>query len=110
MILDSGFTGSVAIPEEWANRLDLRYAGIQSFALANGQIIECPTYLGVMRLGQTERLFEFIVTGEALLGIEFLQRLNARVILDCKIGALSITGELPAQEPLQSKSLKRGGG
>src|SRR5262249_57384810 len=29
LILDSGFTGSVAISEDWANRLELRYAGIQ---------------------------------------------------------------------------------
>jgi len=36
MVVDSGFTGSVAIPEEWGERLDLSYAGIQSFALANG--------------------------------------------------------------------------
>jgi len=50
VILDSGFTGSVAIPEEWANRLELRYAGIQTFELANGQIVEFPTYLGVIRL------------------------------------------------------------
>ena len=47
MILDSGFTGSIAISEEWANRLDLRYAGIQPFELANGQIVEFPTYLGI---------------------------------------------------------------
>lgn len=37
MILDSGFTGSIAISEEWAKRLDLRYAGIQPFELANGR-------------------------------------------------------------------------
>ena len=77
LILDSGFTGSVAIPEEWADRLDLRYAGIQTFALANGQIVEFPTYLGSIRFGQAEGLFEVIVTGEALLGMEFLQRLKA---------------------------------
>lgn len=109
LVLDSGFTGSVAIPEEWADRLDLRYAGIQTFALANGQIVEFPTYLGIVRLGQTERLFEVIVTGEALLGIEFLQRLNARVILDCKMGTLSIIGALTAQDPLKRKSSKSGG-
>jgi len=40
MILDSGFTGSIAISEEWANRLQLRYAGIQPFELANGQVVE----------------------------------------------------------------------
>ena len=43
MIVDSGFTGSVAIPEEWGDRLDLRYAGIQSFTLANGQTVEFPS-------------------------------------------------------------------
>ena len=55
MILDSGFTGSVAISEEWANRLDLRYAGIQPFELANGQIVEFPTYLGAVRLAGPKR-------------------------------------------------------
>lgn len=71
-IVDSGFTGSVAIPEKWAERLDLSYAGIQAFTLANGQIVEFPTYLGLVRFGQKEALFEFIVTGEALLGWNFL--------------------------------------
>jgi predicted aspartyl protease len=99
----------VAIPEEWADRLDLRYAGIQTFALANGQIVEFPTYLGSVRLGQAEGLFEVIVTGEALLGMEFLQRLNARAILDCKKGTLSIIGALPAQEPVKRKSNKSRG-
>ncbi len=39
LILDSGFTGSIAISEEWANRLDLRYAGIQPFELAKRAIL-----------------------------------------------------------------------
>jgi hypothetical protein len=82
-----------AIPEEWANRLDLRYAGIQLFELANGQIVEFPTYLGVVRLGQGEGLFEVIVTGEALLGMEFFERLEARIIIDCATKTISIIGE-----------------
>jgi predicted aspartyl protease len=93
MILDSGFTGSVAIPEEWANRLELPYAGIQTFELANGQIVEFPTYLGDVRLGQAAGLFEIIVTGEALLGMEFLERLKARAAIDCKTRKVLITGE-----------------
>ena len=99
LVLDSGFTGSVAIPEEWANRLELRYAGIQTFELANGQIVEFPTYLGGVRLGQATGLFEIIVTGESLLGMEFLERLQARVIIDCKTRKVLITGELPAHSP-----------
>lgn len=94
MILDSGFTGSIAISEEWANRLDLRYAGIQPFELANGQIVEFPTYLGIVRLGGVGGLFEFVVTGETLLGMEFFQRLRARIVLDCRGGKVQVDGEM----------------
>ena len=97
LVLDSGFTGSVAIPEEWADRPDLRYAGVQTFALANGQIVEFPTYLGIVRFGQAEGIFEVIVTGEALLGMEFLQRLKARAVIDCKARTVSISGKVPAR-------------
>ena len=94
MILDSGFTGSIAISEQWANRLDLRYAGIQPFELANGQIMEFPTYLGFVRLGRVEALFEFIVTGETLLGMEFFERLGARIVMDCGGGKVQVDGEV----------------
>jgi len=94
MVVDSGFTGSVAIPEEWGERLDLSYAGIQSFALANGQAVEFPTYLGMVRFGQDEKLFEFIVTGEALLGMEFFERLRAQITIDCKAGKVLVEGEI----------------
>ena len=94
MILDSGFTGSIAISEEWANRLDLRYAGIQTFGLANGQIVECPTYLGLVRFGPVEALFEFVVTGETLLGMEFFERLGARIVMDCRGGKVEVDGEI----------------
>ena len=94
MILDSGFTGSIAISEEWANRLELRYAGIQPFELATGQIVEFPTYLGFVRLGRVEALFEFIVTGETLLVMEFFERLRARIVMDCRGGTIRIEGEM----------------
>jgi len=94
MILDSGFTGSIAISEEWANRLDLRYAGIQPFELANGQIVEFPTYLGIVRLVRVEALFEFIVTGETLLGMEFFDRLRAKIVMDCRDGKVQVEGEM----------------
>jgi hypothetical protein len=32
--------------------LDWRYAGVQPFELANGQIVEFPTYLGFVRFGR----------------------------------------------------------
>ena len=94
VILDSGFTGSIAISEEWANRLELRYAGIQPFEFANGQIVELPTYLGFVRIGRVETLFEFIITGETLLGMEFFERLGARIVMDCRGGKVQVDGEV----------------
>jgi len=94
VILDSGFTGSIAISEEWANRLQLRYAGIQPFELANGQVVELPTYLGFVRIGRVETLFEFIITGETLLGMEFFERLGARIVMDCRAGKVQVDGEV----------------
>ena len=94
MILDSGFTGSIAVSEEWANRLDLRYAGIQPFELATGQVVELPTYLGFVRFGRVETLFEFIVTGETLVGMEFFERLKARIVMDCRGGTVRIEGDM----------------
>ena len=94
LILDSGFTGSIAISEEWANRLDLRYAGIQPFELANGQIVEFPTYLGSVRLGRVDALFESIVTGETLLGMEFFERLGARIVMDCRGSKVQVDGSI----------------
>jgi predicted aspartyl protease len=99
LILDSGFTGSVAIPEEWANRLELRYAGIQTFELANGQIVEFPTYLGAVQLGQAAGLFEIVVTAEALLGMEFFERLKARIVIDWRTKKVSCTGNLRPKFP-----------
>ena len=65
-----------------------------AFELANGQIVEFPTYLGFVRFGRVEALFEFIVTGEALLGMEFFERLRARIVLECRRGRIQVEGEI----------------
>ncbi len=72
----------------------LALRGIQPFELANGQIVEFPTYLGFVRLGRLDALFEFIVTGETLLGMEFFERLGARIVMDCRGRKVRVEGEL----------------
>ncbi len=51
---------------------------------------------GPVRFGRITRLFEFIVTGEALLGMEFFEKIGATITLDCKSGHVLIEGELAA--------------
>lgn len=56
--------------------------------------MEFPTYLGFVRCGRLEALFEFIVTGEMLLGMEFFERLGARIVMDCRGGKVQVDGEV----------------
>ncbi len=51
---------------------------------------------GPVRFGRITRLFEFIVTGEALLGMEFFEKIGATITFDCKSGHVLIEGELAA--------------
>ena len=56
--------------------------------------MEFPTYLGLVRFGPAEALFEFVVTGETLLGMEFFERLGARIVMDCRGGKVEVDGEM----------------
>jgi hypothetical protein len=58
--------------------VDLRYAGIQPIELANGQIVEFPTYLGFVRCGRVEALYEFIVTGGDVVGDGVLREAGSK--------------------------------
>jgi hypothetical protein len=50
--------------------------------------------LGIVRLSRVEALFEYIVTGETLLGMEFFERLRARIVMDCRDGKVQVEGEM----------------
>jgi hypothetical protein len=41
-----------------------------------------------------EALFEFIVTGETLLGMEFFERLGARIVIDCRGSKVRVDGAI----------------
>jgi len=47
-----------------------------------------------VRIGRVETLFEFIITGETLLGMEFFERLGARIVMDCRAGKVQVDGEV----------------
>ncbi|MBI2361456.1 MAG: hypothetical protein HYV04_21530, partial [Deltaproteobacteria bacterium] len=49
---------------------------------------------GEPRFGRVEALFEFIVTGETLLGMEFFERLGARIVMDCRGGRVEVSGQI----------------
>lgn len=72
-VVDTGFTGALAVPEEIARSLDFDLVGFDTFTLATGREVELPVYLGIVRLGR-HRMKTWFILGEALIGMEFLER------------------------------------
>lgn len=80
LVVDTGFTGSVALQQELIDQLGLRVAAETTFLLANGQKVLLPVYLGQVRLGENS-LDTWFVPGENLLGMELLAQLGRELIL-----------------------------
>ena len=88
-VVDTGFTGSIAIPKEVARRLRLTFVGIQSLTLATGVEVEVPLYVGNVRVGTRVVETSFIV-GDALIGMELLEEIASGVRFDLEGRNLSI--------------------
>lgn len=70
-IVDTGFTGAVAVPEEMLSLLDVEHIGYDTFTLATGRDVELPVFLGEVRIGR-RRVQTWFIVGDHLIGMEFL--------------------------------------
>ena len=70
-VIDTGFTGGIALTEEMLKRLDLDFVGYDTFTLATGDEVELPMFLGQVLVG-ARRIETSFILGENLLGMEFL--------------------------------------
>ena len=81
MVLDTGFTGQVLLPERYVNRLGLAVDRSTQGHLANGEFIAIPSGDAVVIWRGTPRNIQFVQTGtEPLIGMEFLW--NHRITID----------------------------
>ncbi len=79
-VIDTGFTGSVAVPSTLARRINSTFVAIDTYTLATGLRIELPMYIGSMQIG-AHRLEGFVI-GDALVGMEFLEQVCSHVHVD----------------------------
>ncbi len=70
-IVDTGFTGAVAVPEEMLSSLNVEHIGYDTFMLATGQEVELPVFLGEVKIGH-RRVQTWFIAGDHLIGMEFL--------------------------------------
>lgn len=83
--LDTGFTGDLQIPTEWATELGLKAQSIETWTIADGSKVLVPQALAVAGLdGEASRVQVGIANGSPLAGIGFLTKFGCRAIVDCK--------------------------
>ena len=70
-IVDTGFTGALAAPEEMLSSLDVEHVGYDTFTLATDQEVELSVFLGEVRIGR-RRVQTWFIAGDNLIGMEFL--------------------------------------
>ena len=93
-VLDTGYSGTLALPEAFCEQLALVWDRSQPATLANGTSIIVDVYLGRMSWGTEEKLVEVLaVEGDPLIGLIALE--GCRVCLDVQEGgAVMVEGIL----------------
>lgn len=51
LVLDTGFSGAIALPHPLLKRLALQFIATDSFTLATGEVIDLPAYAGLVQIG-----------------------------------------------------------
>jgi predicted aspartyl protease len=88
-VIDTGFTGSIAVPPAVARRLHRTFVAVDTYTLATGLDIELPMYIGSMQIG-AHRLDTWFIVGDALVGMEFLEQVCSHVRLDLDVGVVEL--------------------
>lgn len=75
LIIDTGFSGSLALPTTVIREMDLELVGSEWCALADGSEVDLPIYAGTIQVGRALWTSEIIPLGtEGLIGMESLER------------------------------------
>jgi len=54
-IVDTGFSGYLCLSEQWVDKLDMSFRFVESYEMANGEIITRDVFRGVIRFNGQER-------------------------------------------------------
>jgi len=61
-IVDTGFSGYLCLSEQWVDKLDMSFGFVESYEMANGEIITRDVFRGVIRFDGQERGVDVILT------------------------------------------------
>jgi predicted aspartyl protease len=81
LVIDTGFTGSLALPLAVARRLKRTFVAVDTYTLATGIELELPMYLGSVEIGP-QHVNTWFIVGDALIGMEFLEQTCSHAHVD----------------------------
>jgi len=81
LIVDTGFSGGIALPEEILEEMDVELIDYGTFRLATGDEVELPVFWGKVVIGNYE-IETWFITGDSLLGMEVLSLAGSCLSLD----------------------------
>lgn len=94
-VLDTGYSGTLALPKSFCDQLSLEWDHSQPATLANGAAIVVDVYIGSVFWGTAEKLVEVLaVEGDPLIGLVALE--GYRVCLDVQEGGSVMVEEVLA--------------
>ncbi len=83
-VLDTGFTGDLAVTSLMAQELGLQVDGVQEMKTAENRLVSFPTANAIAVMGPDRLLVSVIIKeGLPLLGISFLEKFKYKAIVDC---------------------------
>jgi len=81
LTVDTGFSGSIALPEEVLEAMGVELVDFGNFRLATGEEVELPVFWGKVVVKQRE-IETWFIPGDSLLGMEFLSLVGSLLTLD----------------------------
>lgn len=86
---DTGFSGTIALPEDALERMAVEFAAVEEFRLADGQRVELPIFWGTVHLNG-EEIETWFIPGDPLVGMEFFEVAGTQLKLDFKTGTICL--------------------
>jgi predicted aspartyl protease len=70
--VDTGFSGTIALPEETLTQMGLEFSGVEVFTLADGSNVRLPVYWGRVQV-DTQEFDTWFIPGDHLVGMELFE-------------------------------------
>ena len=89
LTVDTGFSGSIALPMDLLDAIGAELVDYGVFRLATGDEVELPVYWGKVGVG-TKEVETWFIPGDSLLGMEFLSLVGSTLSLDLEGGLVEL--------------------